>query len=270
MRPQLAMAALLLLAIGSSLVFFRARPGDRSSMSVTERGVPESENDSVQVLPAASVGRARAAHGPPASEAPADETKAEPSPARVTAAMEEHELGESAGDSAFQAALAALKGGRYKEAREQFESVAARGGAEAASAAFHAAEAARSEEGCAGAARLFDQVPFQYPGTKAGYDATFEAAACYEALGDLEKARRNYQALLDEASYSERARTALARLDRQADALEVATRKARPASAKAASAAKAEAKPTAPPPAAQTNAGTNADQKQQPPTQIAQ
>jgi len=232
MRPQLAMAALLLLAIGSSLIFFRARPGDRNSMLVTERGVPESDNDSVAVLPAASRGRADDAHGPPTGDARPDAKKelavGAPRPASAPAA--EAELGESPGDSAFQAALSALRNGRYKEAREQFESVATRGGPEAAAAAFHAAEAARSEQGCAEAARLFDQVPFQYPGTPAGYDATFQAAACYESLGDVEKARRNYQALLDEPSYGARARAALTQLERSADPVAVASRKAKASS----------------------------------------
>jgi hypothetical protein len=51
MRPQLAMAALLLLAIGSSLIFIRGRPGDRESVQVTERGSPEGESDSVAIMP---------------------------------------------------------------------------------------------------------------------------------------------------------------------------------------------------------------------------
>ena len=50
MRPQLAMAALLMLLIGSSLFFLRAQPGDRDHVLVTERGVPESDNDSVRVI----------------------------------------------------------------------------------------------------------------------------------------------------------------------------------------------------------------------------
>src|SRR6187402_3705708 len=43
MRPQLAMSALLLLMLGSSLFFLRARPGDHDSVLVTERGTPETE-----------------------------------------------------------------------------------------------------------------------------------------------------------------------------------------------------------------------------------
>jgi TolA-binding protein len=228
MRPQLAMGALLLLAIGSSLIFFRAQPGDRNSMSVTERGVPESDSDFVAVVPAASRDRAADAHGPPAAPAAADKKEALSQSQRPSGAppAPEPDQGEIAGDSAFQAALSALKEGRNKEAREQFESVAARGGADAAQAAFHAAEAAKNELGCAEAAKLFDQVPFQYPGTRAGYDATFQAASCYEAVGDLEKARRNYQALLDEPGYADRARNALAQLDRVSEPVSVAARKA--------------------------------------------
>jgi TolA-binding protein len=238
MRPQLAMAALLLLAIGSSLIFFRARPGDRNSMSVTERGVPEADNDLVAVVPAASRDRAADAHGPPPAPAQAEKKEAAASATRPGATQTaEPEPAESPGDSAFQAALGALKEGRNKDAREQFESVAARGGADAPQAAFHAAEAAKNELGCSEAAKLFDQVPFHYPGTRAGYDATFQAARCYESTGDVEKARRNYQALLDEPSYTERARNALALLERANDPIEVAARRSRPTAGAAAKAA---------------------------------
>src|SRR6187549_753131 len=51
MRPQVSMAALLMLMIGSSLFFLRAQPGDREHVLVTERGVPESDNEVVTVLP---------------------------------------------------------------------------------------------------------------------------------------------------------------------------------------------------------------------------
>ncbi len=226
MRPQLAMAALLLLAIGSSLIFFRARPGDQSSMSVTERGVPESDNETMAVVAAASRDRALEAHGPPTPEASERrEGASSKGRADLPLAAAEPAAEESAGDTAFQAALGALRGGRFREAREQFESVAARGGSDAAEAALHAAEAAKSEQGCSEAARLFDQVPFHYPGTRAGYDATFQAASCYESLGDVEKARRNYQALLDEPAFAERARNALTQLERTAEPVPVAARR---------------------------------------------
>jgi hypothetical protein len=271
MRPQLAMAALLLLAIGSSLIFFRARPGDRNSMSVTERGVPETDHDLVAVVPAASRDRAADAHGPPAARAQAEKKESATTAARPGAgASPEPEPAESPGDSAFQAALGALKEGRNKDAREQFESVAARGGADAPQAAFHAAEATKNELGCSEAAKLFDQVPFHYPGTRPGYDATFQAASCYESIGDVEKARRNYQALLDEPSYTERARNALAQLERANDPIEVAARRSKPMSGGAtkapgsapaqstpasAPAQQAPAKPVSAPPAPKNAAG---------------
>src|SRR5258706_4558846 len=52
MRPQLAMAALLLLMIGSSLFFLRARPGAQDSVLVTERGTPEAEAEHVAIVAA--------------------------------------------------------------------------------------------------------------------------------------------------------------------------------------------------------------------------
>ena len=52
MRPQLAMAALLLLMIGSSLFFLRGQPGASQGVLVTERGTPEAEAEHVAILPA--------------------------------------------------------------------------------------------------------------------------------------------------------------------------------------------------------------------------
>jgi len=46
MRPQSTMAALLLLMIGASLFLVRTRPGDRDLVQVTERGVPEVDQES--------------------------------------------------------------------------------------------------------------------------------------------------------------------------------------------------------------------------------
>src|SRR5690606_7771141 len=44
MRPQLAMAALALLMIGTSLLFLRPKPGSHTSpVHVTQRGVPRAE-----------------------------------------------------------------------------------------------------------------------------------------------------------------------------------------------------------------------------------
>ncbi|HEY3496156.1 MAG TPA: tetratricopeptide repeat protein [Polyangiaceae bacterium] len=253
MRPQLAMAAILLLAIGGSLVFLRARPGDRDNMSVTERGVAQADPESVAVLPATAASalpdRAADAHGTLGDEVAAGgprrlSARSRP-PAAAAPVAEQTAEATGEGDSAFQSGLAALQNGRYKEARQQFEGVAARGGPEAADAALHAARAAKGEEGCSAAAALFDQVPTRYPSTKAGYDATLEAAACYETLGDTEKARRTYQALLDVPSHGDRAKAGLAQLDRIDPPVQVAARKAKAAASPPPVDAKAAAKPGA-------------------------
>jgi TolA-binding protein len=229
MRPQLAMAALLLLAIGGGLFMFRQRPNDRDTVSVTERGVAESDPEPATVLPKAApepsaVARAAA----PAAVSPSgtrdDSQAAAPRPA--VAGGSETRDGE---DSVFHAALGAYRAGRFKEARQQFESVVAQGGRDAPQAAYYAAQSAKSAEGCGVGAPLFDQVSQRYPGTRAGYDGTWEAASCYQAIGDTEKARRAYQALLDEPIYGTRARNALAELDRIEDPQAYAARKSAPA-----------------------------------------
>jgi TolA-binding protein len=253
MRPQLAMAALLLLAIGSSLIFLRGRPGDRERVQVTERGAPEGESDSVAILPVPAAEPAPTAQAEKPLAAASAPAKSEARPEAAPGS------GDAEGDSAFDAALAAFKDGRYGEARRQFDDVAARGsGAQAAEAALYAAQSAKNGEGCAVAVSLFDQVATRHPGTRFGYDATWQAATCYETLGDIERAKRSYQALLDDASYGERAKSSLASLERaEQRPVEVAARKAQAPAAPAAEPPKAgagaaaqKAKPAGPPPAA--------------------
>jgi TolA-binding protein len=259
MRPQLAMAATLLLLIGVGLIFFRGKPGDRDTMSVTERGVAETDPETVTVLPkgaARDIGAdahgALASAAPERKEAPVAAAAPAPRPAYVqNAAPAAAATGDGANDEGggpdaiYQAALAAYRAGRYKEARQQFEGVVARGGSQAPDAALYAAQATKNGDGCGTAAPLFDQVSQRYPGTRAGYEATWEAAGCYEVIGDLEKARRSYQALLDETTYAPRARAALAQLDKVEAPAQVAARAAK--SKKAAASSEAGSEPKAAP-----------------------
>jgi hypothetical protein len=250
MRPQLAMAALLLLAIGSSLIFLRGRPGDRETVQVTERG-SEGESDTVAILPVPAA---------PAPEAQPLASSAAQSKAGEPKAVGLGVVSEAEGDSAYDSAKASFRDGRYGEARRQFEEVAARGGSQAAEAALFAAQSAKNGESCAVAVALFDQVAARYPGTRPGYEATWSAANCYETLGDLERARRSYQALLDDPDYGERAKNQLAQLERGEQPAEVAARKVRAASRPAAAAkpggaedskpSTGQAKPNAAPPQA--------------------
>jgi hypothetical protein len=263
MRPQLAMAAILMLAIGGSLVFLRAHPGDREHVQVTERGAPEGESETVAILPV-----------PAAETEPAPAAASKPMGSVAQAQKEEGaKLGviegtsgpsDSEGDSAFDSARTAFDEGRFGEARKQFDEVAARGGTQAAEAAFRAALSAKKGESCAVAVSLFDQVATRYPGTRFGYDATWEAANCYEGIGNSERARAGYQALLEEPNYGDRARAALAQLDRAEQPVEVAARKARAASpAPAAAPPPAKAGAGQAKPGTGSNAGVNADAVQQ-------
>ncbi len=264
MRPQLAMAALLVLVFASSLLLLRRGPGDRESMHVTERGVPEVEGEAVVVpvperksgtdtvlqAPAAGFGQDQApraesraaaerederlarASGREGADAPADE-KNEEAKRGAGGSREDTE--------AYDRAMAEYQGGRYPEAQRQFDSVAAARGPNAASAALFAAQAVRNTSGCAAAAPRFEAVASQYPGISVANEATWQAASCYERLGQRERARQNYTALRSARGYGERAQRALDSLDRSAQA--VASRKAKAAPAKAAAPA---AKPAAP------------------------
>lgn len=265
MRPQLAMAALLLLMIGGSLLFLRARPGDHGAPQGAERGVPEGEGDSVQAVPvpekvaAGELGSAAQAHGAITDQrearrdrikgeddegkqkAVASETKPSNAAAAPLATAANLEAEDAGTDVAYGEAMAAFNEGRYADAQRRFEDIASAGGAKAASAALFAAQSARNGAGCGVAAERFEEVTNRFPGTGVGNEAAWQAADCYRALGQFDKARRHYRALLA-TQYATRAQQALSELDEAGPAI---------ASKSAAKAArqKAEPKAAAAPPA---------------------
>ncbi|HEY4159477.1 MAG TPA: hypothetical protein VGM29_15315 [Polyangiaceae bacterium] len=246
MRPQLAMAALLLLMIGSSLLFLRTQPGDHDHVSVTERGVPESESDPVAVVKktdSPSVPRAAAHASARADDSAArvQRAGAEPKPDPAFAAEPKSAASASAdgltgsdtdtdpvadSDTAYDAAMAAYRDGRYSEAEQRFAEVANRGGNRAASAALYAAQARRMLGGCPSAGPRFEEVHARYAGTPASSEAAWQAADCYRSLGDVARARQNYQELLTDSSYKGRAESALAELDEHNGTTEPTQRKA--------------------------------------------
>ena len=281
MRPQVSMAALLMLMIGSSLFFLRAQPGDREHVLVTERGVPESDNESVIIVPkkADAPEPARVAAHPTANPrveeaAPrrdrAPEPKPEPAPAPAPAqqyaAAPRPEaarggaalgLGSSAddkdlegssepasdSDASYDAAMAAYRDGRYSEAQRRFDEIASLGGPHAANAALYGAQALRRVSGCPTAAPRFEEVHARYPGS-VGSDAAWQAADCYRSLGELSRARQNYEQLSTDPSYKTRAKEAIAELDQRVADQELAARRAAAAAkGKAPAAAGAPAKP---------------------------
>jgi TolA-binding protein len=253
MRPQLAMAALLLLVIGSSLLLLRARPGEQKSMMVTERGVPEGEPETVAVVPRASprdASKAKQVEAPASDERraeaktaaerpslpaapPAAAAKAAEAPGSRSDELSDGAAAARAGDSdrAYEEALGAYRDRRYDEAQRRFSDVASRGGDNAASAALYAAQSARARSGCPTATPLFDDVYRRYPDSPPGREAAWQAAGCYRTLGDFERARREYELLLQTPGYADRAQAALASLG-DAEPSEVAARRAAPAASR--------------------------------------
>lgn len=217
MRPQLAMAALLLLVIGSSLMLLRARPGEQKNVLVTERGVPESEADSVAIVPLRdrpAPTSARAAAREERSEARGEPAVTASARAEGAREVDDSEPSSSADDSdrAYAEALGAYRDRKYEDAQRRFDEVNARGGHNAASAALYSAQSVRASLGCPAAAPRFEAVQQRYPETASGYEAAWHAAGCYRTLGDFERARHHYDLLLRVAGYADRAQAALASL----------------------------------------------------------
>jgi hypothetical protein len=285
MRPQLSMAALLMLMIGSSLFFLHAQPGDREHVLVTERGVPESDNESltavvpkkaspVEAAPEAARTTARSAprledavaRRDRAPEAKADRPMAlqqEPAAAPVATAearggglpglgaddkLEEGNADiASDSDASYDAAMSAYRDGRYSEAQRRFGEIANQAGEHAANAALYEVQALRMVSGCPSAAPRFEDVHTRYPGA-VGNSAAWQAADCYRSLGELSRARQNYDELAADPDYKARASEAIAELDQRAADQESAARKSAAAAGgkKAASAPAAAAKPATP------------------------
>lgn len=240
MRPQLAMAATLLLMIGGSLLFLRSRPGDRDNVHVTERGVPEAEAESVAIVPLAAeplaeeermeapdrtARRGRARRPAPApGAAPADQQKALADntqglkAAKTADAFDEFDDDAKRADKSdqedgeYQAALGSYRDGRYDEALRRFDKIARAGGPKAPSASLLAAQSARISSGCKAAAPRFERVNSSYRGTGVAHEATWQAADCYRVMGQTDRARRSYESLVSVAGYGERAKRALASL----------------------------------------------------------
>jgi TolA-binding protein len=250
MRQQLAMAALLVLALASSLLLLRARPGEREAMHVTERGVPEAEGDGVIVPVPASPARGALAAAEPARSAAREKTargaaERDEAPTAGGASSGKGESGDGA--EAYDRAMAEFRSGHYDEAARLFEAVESAGGGNAPSAALFAAQSLKRRSGCSAAAPRFDSVASRYAGTDAANEATWQAAVCYQALGQADRARQGYVALRSAPSHAERAARALDAMDSGGVQAEVASRAPRKAAAAAPAAPPAAAAPGAKP-----------------------
>jgi TolA-binding protein len=219
------MAALLLFMIGASLLLLRARPGERESMHVTERGVPEPHGDNVAILPVidqdrtsaddvqtrkATAASARRPVQAPVAAASAEPAKSEAGPGGAANSNVVPDAGTL--QSVFQSALTAYHDHHYSQARELFERAAADGGAQAPKAELFAARSVKMASGCSEAIERFELLSKKYAETDVGLDATWHGAECFRELGLVEAARKAYSKLIDSPRFGPRARAALERL----------------------------------------------------------
>lgn len=224
MRPQLIMGALLLLMIGSSLMFVRARPGLHSTVQVTERGAPEGDVDVVLPLslspPPAPVELPAPLPifelAPIQASTPASAKVPGAAPSALAAAgAGSRSAGEAVshdGPDPFEQALQIYRARGYIEAERLFERLSKGGSKRAPDAALYAALCSRNIRGCGAALAPFGRVRARFPGSAAAHEATWRAAKCQEQLGDAEAARHGYESLLRVATHARRAEQALATL----------------------------------------------------------
>jgi hypothetical protein len=199
MRPQLAMAALFFLVIGSSLLLLRAKPGTVGApVRVTENGIPAPEQaEAPATVPLAAP--------PPVAAAPsiAAAPTAAPASADEAAADGQLALAEARGrEEVSKDAAKEAKGAKEKDREASKSDKADR---ESAQLALSDARSVRDTSGCAAAVSKFDEVGTRFPGTGSAADAMWDAAACHKSMGELDKARQLYLALKSIDSYRERA-----------------------------------------------------------------
>lgn len=250
MKPQLAMAALLMLMLGSSLLFLRVKPGEPSSVQVTERGVPESDREQVAVVSqgaasaAPDLGLARAAPAAPRGRGEAHaagDEKARSAPlAEEPAAAPAGAADQASGNRASGDVVARddAYGSETKKTGEDLDNE---------DLAREDQRPARHSSSCETERARYDDVAAHDPAS--ANDAKWALARCYDASGRIEQARTAYTALLTVPSYADRARKALDLLQSPLPQYRAAGKAAAAAGAPAAAKA-APAKPAAPPPAA--------------------
>jgi tetratricopeptide (TPR) repeat protein len=261
MRPQLAMAALLVLMIGSSLVFVRSGPGQGDQVAVREVGNPEFE------LPSPHPSRDASSSPPQSGWSIAQNTDTVSPPPKPESPASARVAAEAAPvlPPSYEEAMAAYQDGRYAEAERLFGEFSKAGGEKAGAAALHEAHAARNGSGCQRASSYYDEVALRFGGSSVASEAAWHAALCYRALGQFERARAHLERLKSEPAYAGRVEKMLS----QGESDRVAARAARTtehpvAAADVASAASSGAKSAAAPAAKANSAGTTPPKASEP------
>lgn len=207
MKPQLAMAALVVLVLGSSLLLLRVRPGAVAvAPSKDESAVPAvaplthdeaSEPEATAATPPAELAQA----APMASGAAdaAEDAKAGKADDKELAALEEQ----------YKRGLQNYDAGKFGEAQKDFDAVSQSASNKAASASLYKARAVRAESGCPAAVRHYDSVRQRHGSSGIGADATMEQADCYVQMGNRAEARKLWLAMAENPDYKERALASL-------------------------------------------------------------
>lgn len=115
--------------------------------------------------------------------------------------------GASAHGADLEEGLSEYKDKKYDQATKTLDGVP-----DDPTAALWAARAVRDGKGCGAAIQRFEDVSTRAWGTAAGYEATFDAARCYETLGRSDLARARYAKLLGVPQYAARSQNELDRL----------------------------------------------------------
>jgi hypothetical protein len=119
---------------------------------------------------------------------------------------------ESQQKDAFSAAMDLYQQGRYTEAEKAFNAVASSSSKNAAMAALYSAKCTENSLSCSAAAPKYESVASRFPNNSAGFEALYDAANCYKAMGDVDHAQKLYVALRNVAGYRDRAEAGLSDL----------------------------------------------------------
>lgn len=205
MRPQLAMAAILMLVLGSSILLLRARPGsvavtphkdptDAAAVATAPADEPQaSEPEALAQAEADATPSAAARAAPPMPSGGSDKVP----DAEAVASLEEQ----------YQRGVANYQAGRHLEAQKDFATVSASQSPKAASAAMFEARSVRAHSGPKAAINYYQRVISNFGGSPIASDAKYELADCYLVLGEVSKAKELFLALAQNPAYRERAQS---------------------------------------------------------------
>ena len=214
MRPQFAMAALLVIVLGSSVLLLRAKP-DSVAVTPAQDGQPESTpagpqpaltNLALQPVPEepiANLDKQAPSRKPAASGAQLLAENAADAP------KDRPKLAEAELEDIYERGLRNYTSGSFVEAERDVATVNSQGGGNAPNAALYEARSVRAHSGCKSAVTYYDNVRNRFGATAASADATWEQADCHQMLGQSAAAIKLWTALASNAQYRARAVNAL-------------------------------------------------------------